>query len=118
MAPLNDPIRLQCYKNALQNWRYNGYVVFRDRAEKWIRAQLPGYSLKALAEMLFQHVEAGGKVDEQPEKRPEWSDRYEFHHDIRITISGRLIYFETVLLAGKSDDLDGSTIFVVNVHDA
>jgi hypothetical protein len=93
-------------------------VNFKPRAEEWIRSELPGYSAKAVAEALWNHVAAGGEIDEQVETRPEWSDKYEFHHDIRIRLEGRRIYFETVLMAGKPDDPDDSSIIVVNIHDA
>jgi hypothetical protein len=35
---------------------------------------------------MFEHVNAGVEIDEVSETRPEWSDLYEFHHDLRLTI--------------------------------
>ncbi len=118
MPPLNDPERSRWYLNALENWEVEGYVIFEERARNWLRAELPAYSVKQLGELLYLHVKANGCacVDEQPERREEWRDKYEFHHDLRVRIEGRLVYFETrLILLRKNKD---SYIAVVNAHDA
>jgi len=67
--------------------------------------------------MVRKFVENGGKIDEKPETRPDRT-RDKFHYDLRVTIDGRRVYFETILMVGKTpDDPDDSTIFVVSVHD-
>ena len=108
--------RLRCYKNALRNWNFRGYVTFKPLVEEWLANELPGLSLREVACELYQHVEGGGGIDEQPERRPEYAF-YEFHFDLRVTIGGRRIYFETVLLCEDADDPDDPQIEVVSVHD-
>jgi hypothetical protein len=117
MPPLTDPERLQCYRNALMNWNYDGYVDFTERAWDWLRAAFPSYTKRQIAQLLHKHVLAGGEIDEQIETREEWRDRHEFHHDLRVRIRGRLVYFETRLIYKKPDDPDDPLIQVVNAHD-
>ena len=99
MPPLTDPIRCRCYRAALANWRYEGYVNFGKDASRWLRDELPDYTARRLKQLLYEHVWAEPdcrRVDEQPETRPEWQ-AHEFHHDLRVRIDGRLIYFENAL---------------------
>ncbi len=80
---------------------------------------LPGYTQREIARLLSEHVgNDPSRVDEQPERRDGWRDRYEFHHDIRMPIEGRRIYFETRLEYSDPDDPDDPQINVVNIHDA
>jgi hypothetical protein len=118
MAPLNDPERLQCYRNALMNWKYDGFVDFTERAWVWLRAVFPSYTKRENARLLHSYVAAGGEIDEQIETREEWRDQHEFHHDLRVRIRGRLVYFETRLVYRNPADPDDPLIQVVNVHDA
>jgi hypothetical protein len=118
MPPLSDPERLNWYQNALENWKYEGYVLFENDALDWLRAELPAYASRQIAELLYRHVaEHGwGCVDEQPETREQWRGIHEFHHDLCVRIEGRLVYFETrLIILRKSND---SIIAVVNAHDA
>jgi hypothetical protein len=120
MPPLTDPERSRCYLNALANWQFRGFVVFLKDAVRWIRNELSEYSEKELSRLLYEHVEANGCtcVDEQVETRERWRDLYAFHHDIRMRVAGRLVYFETRLKYRDAEDPDDPTIEVVNVHDA
>jgi hypothetical protein len=119
MPPLTDPERSKCYLNALRNWNITGYVNFAERAWEWLRGEFPSYTQREVARLLYAHVGTDpSKVDEQPEQREGWRDRYEFHHDIRMPIQGRRIYFETRLEYNDPDDPDDPQINVVNVHDA
>jgi hypothetical protein len=114
VACLNDPALLARYQSALANWRYTGYVEWKDVAQAWLREQLPNLPLRNIAEQMYNHVAAGGVIDQVAERRPEWND-YDFHYDLRLEIAGRNLFFETLL---RDDDPDDPTIYVVSVHDA
>jgi len=114
--PDNREGRLRCYRNALRNWNFRGYVRFKPIAEEWLANELPGRPMRDVARELHRHVEDGGEIDEQTERRPEYVD-YEFHYDLRVRIGDRRIYFETILLCQDADDPDDPTVIVVSVHD-
>jgi hypothetical protein len=120
MPPLTDPERSRCYLDALANWRYDGYIVFTKDADRWLRVELPGLPLREIGRLLCEHVQANGCtcVDEQVETREGWRDLHRFHHDIRMRVAGRMIYFETRLIYRDPDDPDDPWIQVVNAHDA
>jgi hypothetical protein len=52
------------------------------------------------------------------ETRPEWSDRFEHHYDLRPVLAGRRLYVETRLIYSDPTDADDPVIHVVNIHDA
>lgn len=108
---------LRCYRNALANWHVTDYLRLTEVAERWLRAELPYLTLKAFGRLLHEYVAGGGQIDQQPETRPEWTV-HEFHYDLRIPVSGRLIYVETRLFYDDPDDPDDPWIHVVNIHDA
>lgn len=114
MARLEDPVILARYRGALANWRYTGYVEWKDVAREWVRKQLDNMPLRAVAEQMHNHVAAGGEIDQVPERRPAWSG-HDFHYDLRFEIAGRRLYVETLLL---DDDPDDPIIHVVSIHDA
>jgi hypothetical protein len=114
MPPLRDPEVQARYCRALANWRVTGYVTWKPRAEDWILANLEDVSAREVAGLMYEHVQAGGVVDQVPERRPEWND-YDYHYDLRLVIQGRMRYIETLLL---DQDPDDPTILVVNIHDA
>jgi hypothetical protein len=107
--------RLRCYKNALRNWNFRGYVRFKPRAEEDLANLLPSLSLLEIARELHLHVQQGGEIDEQKERRREYVS-YEYHFDLRVEIGGRLVYFETVLSCEDPNDPDDPWIEVVSVH--
>lgn len=113
MAPLQDPEILAQYKSALSNWKVTGYVDWRDRAREWARKNLKNFTARTIAELMWQHVAAGGEIDQVPERRTAWNDRA-FHYDLRVVIGGRRVYIETVLV---DDDPEDPTIEVVSIHD-
>ncbi|MBI1900080.1 MAG: hypothetical protein HY000_02170 [Planctomycetes bacterium] len=117
MPPLRDPQLLRCYKNALANWRFTGFVTFSAVALSWIRKNLPGHTYWTIAQIMQEFVAAGGEIDQQRETRPEWRD-HNYHYDLRIPIGGRLIYIETRLEVDDPDDDEGSIIEAVNIHEA
>lgn len=114
MAPLIDPHILACIKQVLTNWHVTDYVTWKDVARNWVGQHLEQVSLRDIAQILHEHVENGGAIDQVHERRPEWSDR-EFHYDFRVSISGRLIYVETILV---DDDPTDPTIHIVSIHHA
>jgi hypothetical protein len=116
MLPEDYEARLRCYQNALRNWNFRGYVSFKPAAEEWLGRELSDYTLRDIARELRQHVESGGVIDEQKERRPEYVS-YEIHYDLRVRIGDRVVYFETVLLCEDADDPDDPQILVVSVHD-
>ncbi len=118
MAPLTDPNRLEAYKDALSNWNFGGYIQFEltQTAYEWVRRELDNVSLKEIGRLMYEHVEAGGEIDEVRETRPGWSDEYEFHYDLRFTIQNRPVYIETRLNYKLPVVPDDSTILVVNIH--
>jgi hypothetical protein len=66
---------------------------------------------------MHDFVAAGGIIDQQAETRPEWTT-HDYHFDLRIPLSGRVLYIETRLIYRKPDDPDDPRIHVVNIHDA
>ena len=114
MAPLQDPEIRALFKSALSNYRYEGYITWKDSALAWLGRELSGVSYRMVNELLHKHVQAGGEIDQIPERRPEWNDR-PFHYDLRVPITGRLLYVETILV---DDDPSDPTIHVVSIHDA
>lgn len=49
MPPLTDPERLRCYRNALENWKYDGFVDFSERAWNWLQLTFPVYTRRQIA---------------------------------------------------------------------
>jgi|SRR5579883_1674173 len=119
MPPLTDPDRLAAYKDALGNWDVTGYVRFEltEQSHRWIRRELSNVTLREIGRLLYEHVKLGGGIDEVRETRPEWSEEYEFHHDLRLKIGTKLVYVETRLCYRLPVVADESSILVVNVHE-
>ena len=97
MAPLSDPTLLTAYKSALENRRFDGYVNWTEVAHDWVRKELDGLTTDGVAEYMHEYVKSGGRIDQVPERRPEWS-RYDYHYDLRFDMGGRRLYIETRLL--------------------
>ncbi len=119
MAPLTDPERLAAYKDALGNWSITDYIQYEltERAYKWIKRELHSIALRDISRLMFQFVSGGGEIDEVAETRPEWSEIYEFHYDLRMPIHGKIVYIETRLTYRLPVVDDESWILVVNVHE-
>jgi hypothetical protein len=114
MPPLTDPVLLARYQQALANWHVTGYVDWKEVARQWVRDNLPGVEPRMVAQLMHQYVLGGGVIDQVVERRPEWDD-YDYHYDLRLPISGRLIYVETLLL---DEDPNDPVIRVVSIHAA
>jgi len=117
VPPLTDPDRLAAYKDALGNWAVTDYIQFdlTEEAHRWIRREL-GIALKEIGRLMHEHIAAGGEIDEVRETRPEWSDQYEFHHDLRFPMGDKAVYIETRLNWRHPLLPDESWILVVNIH--
>jgi hypothetical protein len=118
MAPLTDPERLQAYKNALGNWAITGYIrpELTDQCYRWMRDELDAITLPELFQRMHDHVAAGGEIDEIRETRPEWSDEFEYHYDLRFFVRGKPVYIETRLCFKPPLVPDEPFILLVNVH--
>jgi hypothetical protein len=114
MPPLTDPVILGQFHAVLANWNYTGYVTAKDVALDWIANNLGGLTLKDVAKAIHEFVQAGETIDQQPEKRPEWS-LWPFHYDFRLPLAGKDLYIETIL---QDDDPKDPTIHIVSIHDA
>ena len=84
MPPLEDPEFLKAIKAVLTNWYVTDYVTAKDEALEWAGKNLPEFRLKALAQLMNEHVCAGGVIDQVRETRPEWND-WPFHFDFRLS---------------------------------
>ena len=114
MAPLTDVAILAKFRHALCEWNCTGYVTWKPGAREWVEDNLEGFTTRAIAEEMFRFLEAGGQVDQVRETRREWTEQ-RFHYDLRLSIAGRLLYIETILV---EDDPRDPTIHVVSIHDA
>ncbi|HEX7379901.1 MAG TPA: hypothetical protein VF278_22450 [Pirellulales bacterium] len=115
MAPLNDPVRLRAYRNALANWRFKGFIRWTEQALRGLHQELEASTAAEVARLMHEYVCAGGNIDEVPETRAEWS-HHDFHYDFRIEVEGKRLYIETRLYFDDPDDPDDPWIHVVNVH--
>ena len=112
MAPCDYAYR-QLIEEALANRSVVGYIVWKRRADEWLRENVDGHNQASINEVLYQHVIGGGEVDQVRERREWHRDEHAFHFDFRILIDGRRLYVETVVLEGST----GPSLTVVNIHD-
>jgi hypothetical protein len=119
VPPLTDPDRLAAFTDALRNGRFTDYIQFdhTEQSYRWIRRELGGLTLKELGRLMHEYVDTGGAINEVPETRSDWRDRYEFHYDLRFTIQGTPVYLEARLHHRLPVVPDESWILVVNVHE-
>lgn len=113
MAPLVDPTLLAHLRDALREWRCDGFVIWKRQAAQQLRDLLDAHTQKSIAKLMCEHVEAGGGIDQVRERRPEYAGRHEYHFDFRLSIDGRLVYLETTLDVTPT----GPVITIVSVHD-
>jgi hypothetical protein len=114
MPPLKDPDLLNRFEAILDNWNVTDYVTIKDEALEWAGKNLPGFTLKALAKLMNEHVRAGDEIDEVRETRPEWND-WPFHYDFRLPWAGRPLYIETLFV---DDDPSDPYLRIVRIKDA
>jgi hypothetical protein len=111
MTPLSDGDMLAKYKEVLADWKFSGFIQWKPRAAEALRKHLPGYTQKAIAELMYKLRDA---VDQTPETRDEYRHRYSHHYDFRIPVGGQRVYIETVLDYAEDD----ATVTVVNIKPA
>jgi hypothetical protein len=114
MARLTDLALLELFREALSEWPVTGYVVWKRRAAEWLRANLAGQTQKSVTKLMYDHLLAGGEIDQVREQYGEYADRRPYHYDFRFEIDGRRIYIETVLDSTRT----GPTVTVVNMKYA
>jgi hypothetical protein len=113
MPPLTDPNILAQFRAVLAEWAVTGYITARDVPLEWIATNLGGMTLKDVARAMHIHLQAGGVIDQVPERRPEWN-MWPFHYDFRLHLGTRFVYIETIL---QDDDPRDPTIQIVSVRD-
>lgn len=113
MARMVDLVLLALFREALREWRADGYVVWKRLPAEWMRKELEGQTQKSIAKLMHEHVEAGGEIDQVKERRERYRDMHEFHFDFRLTIDERRVYIETTLDQTRT----GPTITIVSMHD-
>jgi hypothetical protein len=119
MARLTDPEVLACYKNALSNWRFEGYVVFEKDAAEGLRKYLEGHTQRGFKELLYNFaVCQGGEIDQVVEDRENWREKWSHHYDLRPVVDGIRIYVESRLDYSKPSDPDDPVIYLVNIKPA
>lgn len=122
MAKLTDPEKLQCYLNALANWRFDGFMQFKPIALQELDHEFEGMTEREFHHQLFQFVQDGGEIDQvletrTIETREDWiGDGY--HYDLRPTIRNKRIYVETLLEYRNANDPDDPVIRVVRIKPA
>jgi len=119
MAKLTDPEIENCYQNALRNWRYEGYIVYKKDALAWMVNNLEADLFDQFSRLLYEFVVIeGGEIDQVVEQRFNWIDQWSHHYDLRPIIDGRKFYVETRLSYKNPGDPDDPIIYVVNVKPA
>jgi len=113
MAPLTDPTLLAHFRDAIGEWRCDGFVRWKRQAAEQLGKLLDSHTQKSIAKLLCEHVEAGGVIDQVRERRPEYAGRHPYHFDFRLNIGGRLVYIETTLDVTST----GPVITIVSLHD-
>jgi hypothetical protein len=110
---LIDIETLRKYREALQQWKCDGYIVWLRVPSEWLRQNIDGENEQTVAKLMFDYFDGGGEIDRAIERRDPWRDRYDYHYDFRFRINGRPIYIETVLDVTGT----GPTITIVSMHD-
>ncbi len=69
MPHLTDPVILAAFHATLSNWNVTDYVTEKDTAMEWRAKEMPHVPLKAVAKRMYEHLQAGGTIDQTPETR-------------------------------------------------
>jgi hypothetical protein len=113
MAPVTNLTLLAHFRDALREWRCDGFVIWKRQAAQQLRDLLDSHTQKSIAKLMHEHAEAGGVIDQVRERRPEYASRHEYHFDFRLSIDGRFVYLETTLDVTST----GPIITIVSLHD-
>lgn len=115
MAKARDQEALECYTKVLLTLGHvAGYVQWRKLALTWIKTELRGVASQGVVEEMQKYVRGGGRIEQVEETRPEYR-AWRFHYDVRLPITGKRVYVETVL--EQAANIEDCTIWVVNIHD-
>lgn len=115
MGKVKDQAALDCYKRVLTDLGHvTGYIQWKSLPFDWLYENLPNVGVRLVHQLMRDHVVSGGEIHQVEEKRPLWI-AWRFHYDLRLPISNRRVYIETVL--DQADDPEDCTIWVVNMHD-
>jgi hypothetical protein len=114
MSRLTDPDVLGLFLEALENWRWKGFLAWRRVAAEWLRKNLDECSQELVNQLMYEHVLNGGEIDQVRETREGYRDNYEHHYDFRIRVGTRFVYIETTLDRTRM----GPTVNIVSIHDA
>jgi len=109
-----DKFYRDTYLAILTEWDVEGSVIWGPLPRQWIRKRGLEVSLREIGRLMFEHLRAGGELDQTKEAREPWKDRYDFHFDFRIEVRGIRLYIETVL---ENESRLESHILVVNMKD-
>ena len=108
MGKVKDEAALNCYKRVLLDLGHvTGYIQWKGLPFDWLSANLPNVSVRLVHQLMKGHVASGGQIHQVEEKRPLWLT-WRFHYDLRLPISNRRVYIETVL--DQADDPEDCTI--------
>jgi hypothetical protein len=95
-------------------WRAAGYVTWKPAARHWVESQFESATPEMISKLIWEHLVAGGVIDQFRETRLEWYDR-RLHFNARLGRSARLLDVEIVLC---DDDSKDPFVHVVSVRDA
>jgi hypothetical protein len=116
MGLVHDEDELEAYKYVLLNLGHvTGYMEWKRLPREWMDRNLPGYTQRQVNALMAEYVRGGGEVSQTIERRPEYT-QWRFHYDLRMPITGRRVYIETVFV--REPDPEDCVIYVVNMHDA
>ena len=114
VAPLSDTRLLALFVGVLKEWNCDGFILWKRTSAEWLKKNIEGHTQKSIGRMMYEHVLAGGKIDQVRENREGYREIYEYHYDFRIQIDDRRIYIETTLDQTRM----GPTLNVVSMHEA
>jgi len=115
MTKPRDQAALDYYRAVLLSLgRVRGYIEWKKLPLQWLTINLPDIRVEVVHELMISHIESGGRIHQVLERRPEFV-QWRFHYDLRLPISNRLIYIESVLDQGKT--IEDGLIVIVNMHD-
>jgi hypothetical protein len=115
MGKVIDQDALDAYRHVLLTLGpITGYIQWRNLPLEWLSKNLPNVGVKLIHELMASHVAGGGEIDQVLERRPEYVS-WRFHYDLRMPVSNRRVYVETVFM--DEPDPDDCTIWIVNMHD-
>ncbi len=104
---------------ALADWQVVGAIELIGRAHEGLRTTLEGMSEKGFKEALYHFVfDEGGEIDQVRELREPWREQWEWHYDLRLTISDVPLYVETRLFPESRSSRADPIVFIVQIKPA